>query len=77
MGRHRAVEKKTPAANGFVADHEINHGFEASPAETAEYLAQMASELVTLARTPGPERLSLVLDFVRREAEAEAGSSAA
>jgi hypothetical protein len=37
----------------------------------------MASELVTLARTAGLERLSLLLDFVAREAEAEAETSAA
>lgn len=38
---------------------------------------EIASELVTLARTARLERLSLLLDFVRREAGAEAESSAA
>ncbi|HET6375555.1 MAG TPA: hypothetical protein VFF88_05865 [Methylocella sp.] len=59
----------------------------ASPAETAEYVAQMAAELMTiakssadyiasmalelsmLARTAQLERLGVLLDAVRREAE--------
>ncbi|MGO9674259.1 MAG: hypothetical protein ACLPSF_08875 [Methylocella sp.] len=60
-----------------MGDLDLTHGFEASPAETAQYLAEMSCELVTLARTAGLERLSLLLDFVAREAEAEAHSTAA
>jgi hypothetical protein len=60
-----------------MGDINAARGLEASPTETAQYLAEMASELVTLARTAGLERLSLLLDCVAREAEAEAESSAA
>jgi hypothetical protein len=77
MDNHRAVQMKPRAAKSSASDLEATQGVRASAAETAEYLAQMASELVTMARTAGLERLSLLLDFVRREAEAEAESSAA
>jgi hypothetical protein len=70
--RRRTVARKTRVADGLSADCEIHQGLRASPSETAEYLAQMAAELVTLARSARLERLILLLDFVRREAEAEA-----
>jgi triphosphoribosyl-dephospho-CoA synthetase len=47
-------------------------GIQASASETAEYLAQMASELVLLAKSAQLERLSVLLDLVRREAESAA-----
>lgn len=47
-------------------------GIQASSSETAEYLAQMASELVLLAKSAQLERLSVLLDLVRREAESAA-----
>ncbi len=64
---------KNVARDGFASPQ----GFEASPTETAQYLAEMSSELVALARTAGLERLSLLLDYVAREAVAEAARAAA
>ena len=77
MEKHRNIQRKTRPTAAMMGDLDSPRGFEASPAETAQYLAEMASELVTLARTAGLERLSLLLDFVAREAEAEAETSAA
>ncbi|WP_424032995.1 hypothetical protein [Methylocella sp.] len=77
MEKHRNIQRKTGPTAAMMGDLDPPRGFEASPAETAQYLAEMASELVTLARTAGLERLSLLLDFVAREAEAEAETSAA
>lgn len=53
-------------------DFNFGNGVQASSSETAEYLAQMASELVLLAKNARLERLSLLLDLVRREAESAA-----
>ena len=77
MEKHRNVQRKTRATDAIMGDLNLTHGFEASPAETAQYLAEMSCELVALARTAGLERLSLLLDFVAREAQAEAGGGAA
>jgi hypothetical protein len=77
MEKHRNVQRKTRATDAILGDLDVTHGIEASPAETAQYLAEMSCELVTLARTAGLERLSLLLDFVAREAQAEARSGAA
>ena len=77
MVKHRNVQKKARATDATLGDLDLNHGLKASPAETAQYLAEMSCELVTLARTAGLERLSLLLDFVAREAQAEAAGGAA
>jgi hypothetical protein len=77
MEKHRNVQRKARPAAAVMGDLDLARGFEASPAETAQYLAEMASELVALARTAGLDRLSLLLDFVAREAAAEAETSAA
>ena len=77
MEKHRNVQKKARPAAAVMGDLDLARGLKASPAETAQYLAEMASELVALARTAGLERLSLLLDFVAREAAAEAETSAA
>lgn len=77
MEKHRNIQKKTHATDAALGDLDLNHELNASPAETAQYLAEMSCELVALARTAGLERLSLLLDFVAREAHAEAGSGAA
>ncbi len=68
MNKQRNDLRSSHATNAIDGDAAID----ASPAETAEYLAQMASELIGLAKTARLERLSVLLDFVRREAEAEA-----
>ncbi|WP_026606542.1 hypothetical protein [Methylocapsa acidiphila] len=52
-----------------VDDQDLVEGIQASASETAEYLAHMASELVMLAKNAQLERLSVLLDLVRREAE--------
>ncbi len=72
MSKQRNDVKKAAAA--YSGEFGFERAIDASPAETAEYLAQMASELITLAKTARLERLSLLLDFVRREAEAEAAA---
>ena len=77
MEKHRNIRKKTHAADAVLNDLDLHRGLKASPLETAQYLAEMSRELVALARTAGLERLSLLLDFVAREAQAEAGSGAA
>lgn len=76
MEKHRSVQRKIREPNDFISEMSSARPREPSPAETAQYLAQMVSELVTLARTARLERLSLLLDFVAREAETEAESSA-
>ncbi len=76
MEKQRSIQSKTRSTDVLMGDLDFPRGFEASPGETAQYLAEMASELVTLARTAGLERLSLLLDFVAREAEGEAHNSA-
>ena len=48
---------------------------DANRTETAEYLAEMAGELVALAASARLSRLSMLLDRVKREAEAEASAS--
>ena len=77
MEKHRNIQKKTNATDAVQGDLELNYGLKASPVETAQYLAEMSCELVALARTAGLERLSLLLDFVAREAQTEARSGAA
>jgi hypothetical protein len=53
MEKHRNVQRKTRPTAAKMGDLDPPRGFEASPAETAQYLAEMASELVALARTAG------------------------
>lgn len=77
MTQQHNARSKTRTANAVICDLDAMRGPQASPVETAQYLAEMASELVLMAKTAGLERLSLLLDFVAREAEAEAESSGA
>jgi len=67
-GRDQGMNRRT----NVMDDFNFGNGVQASSSETAEYLAQMASELVLLAKNARLERLSLLLDLVRREAESAA-----
>jgi hypothetical protein len=72
MGVERGQVKTSTRAKHELGELDFRAGLRANSSETAEYLAQMASELVLLARSAKLERLSVLLDLVRREAEAEA-----
>ncbi len=74
MIKQRKSEKIIQIADAFDADLRPATPIDANRAETAEYLAQMSAELITLASTARLSRLSMLLDFVRREAEAEAAA---
>ncbi len=75
MDKQRDDQRKIRLVSAFTGEAPSQRAAGASRAETAEYLAQMASELVTLATTARLGRLSILLDFVRREAEAEVEAS--
>lgn len=64
--------KQPRKASNAAQDLDFGESVQASVSETAEYLAQMASELVVLARSARLERVSVLLDLVRREAESAA-----
>ncbi len=70
MARERSNPRMSRRLNGVADTEDFSDGaIQASASETAEYLAHMASELVLLARNARLERLSVLLDLVRREAE--------
>lgn len=69
MAKQGSDSKASRGATDAVDNLEIGNGIQASASETAEYLAQMASELVMLAKSAHLERLTVLLDLVRREAE--------
>ena len=71
MGKQAKNPGTIRRTNG-MDDFNIGNGVQASSSETAEYLAQMASELVVLAKSAHLERLTVLLDLVRREAESAA-----
>lgn len=75
MDKQASDQRKTRAASAIIGEFAFENAIDANKIETAEYLAQMASELFALAKTARLERLSLLLDFVRREAEAETGAA--
>ena len=77
MDKQRDDQRKIRLVSSFTDEASFEQAAGASRAQTAEYLAQMASELVTLANTARLGRLSVLLDFVRREAEAEVEASSA
>ena len=77
MDGQRDDQRRIRLVNSFTRETPFERGTDASRAETAEYLAQMASELVTLATMARLGRLSVLLDFVRREAEAEVEAASA
>ena len=74
MNKHRSAAKKIYPPEALLGESEALPTLEASAAETAHYVAEMASEMATLACTARLDRLALLLDFVRRAAEAEAGA---
>ncbi|WP_395664363.1 hypothetical protein [Methylocella sp.] len=67
-------EKSAPVVVALGRSPARREQIDATRTETAEYLAQMAGELVTLAATARLARLSMLLDYVKREAEAEAST---
>lgn len=75
MDKQGSDQRMTRKTNAIMGEFAFDNAVDANKSETAEYLAQMASELFTLAKTARLERLSLLLDFVRREAEAETGAA--
>lgn len=77
MAKQGSDSKASRAANDAMDNLDISDGIQASSSETAEYLAQMASELVMLAKSAHLERLTVLLDLVRREAESTALRSSA
>jgi hypothetical protein len=70
--RMMAKENQGQRTKGVAEECDLDGNLQASSSETAEYLAQMASELVLLARNARLERVSMLLDLVRREAESAA-----
>lgn len=70
MAKESNAPKSRRRVNSVMDDLDFGNGVQANSSETAEYLAEMASELVLLAKNAQLERLSFLLDLVRREAEA-------
>jgi hypothetical protein len=66
------LSKDAMMNRGAVDNLNIGQNIQATASETAEYLAQMASELVGLAQSAKLERLTVLLDLVRQEAESAA-----
>jgi hypothetical protein len=77
MDKQRDDQRRIRLVNSFTDEESFERLAGASRVETAEYLAQMVSELVTLANTARLGRLSVLLDLVRREAKAEVAASSA
>lgn len=88
MAKECELHQPSGATHGFLDDQEPAGGIYASSAETAEYIAQMCTELrmlaqsssdyissmtcelATLASSAKLERLIILLEKVRKEAEA-------
>jgi len=77
MAKMGSDPRSSQIADDITDEFDFGNGVEANSSETAEYLAQMASELVLLAKNARLERLSVLLDLVRREAESAAVCAAA